>query len=83
LSYLADRWLLTLDGRSQPISALIVEASTQRLLVRNVDFGYEGDIGMTFLLDVPVDGRLRRSICRRKSSGADEVPSSAAGCHAP
>ena len=60
LSYLADRWLLTLDGRSEPISVQIVEASPQRLLVKNVDFGYEGDIGTTFLLDVPVDGRIRR-----------------------
>src|SRR4030088_3276104 len=60
LSYLADRWLLTLDGRSEPISVQIVEASLERLLVKNVDFGYEGDIGTTFLLDVPVDGRIRR-----------------------
>jgi hypothetical protein len=60
LSYLADRWLLTLDGRTEPISVQIVEASPQRLLVKNVDFGYEGDIGKTFVLDVPADGRLQR-----------------------
>lgn len=60
LSYLADRWLLTLDGRAEPISVQIVEASPQRLLVKNVDFGYDGDIGKIFGLAVPEDGRLRR-----------------------
>jgi hypothetical protein len=60
LSYLADRWLLTLDGRAEPIWVQIVEASPERLLVKNVDFGYEGDIGKTFALDVPADGRLQR-----------------------
>ena len=61
LSYLADRWWLTLDGRAEPISVQIVEASPDRLVVKNVDFGYEGDIGTTFVLNVPEDGRLRRS----------------------
>lgn len=60
LSYLADRWLLTLDGRAEPISVQIVEASPQRLLVKNVDFGYEGDIGEIFRLGVPEEGRLQR-----------------------
>jgi hypothetical protein len=59
LSYLADRWSLTLDGRAEPISVQIVEASPEQLLVKNVDFGYEGDIGKIFVLDVPADGRLR------------------------
>jgi hypothetical protein len=61
LSYLADRWWLTLDGRAEPISVQIVEASPDRLLVKNVDFGYEGDIGTTFPLHVPEAGRLRRA----------------------
>lgn len=60
LSYLADRWLLTLSGRAEPISVQIVEASPDRLTVKNVDFGYEGDIGQIFVLDVPAGGRLRR-----------------------
>ncbi|MEV4758525.1 hypothetical protein AB0J86_25935 [Micromonospora sp. NPDC049559] len=60
LSYLADQWWLTLDGRAEPIAVRIVEASPDRLLVKNVDFGYEGDIGATFALGVPEDGRLRR-----------------------
>jgi hypothetical protein len=59
LSYLADRWSLTLDGRGEPISVQIVEASPQQVLVRNVDYGYDGDIGTTFRLDVPVDDSLR------------------------
>ena len=60
LSYLGNPWLLTLDGRSEPITVQIVEASPQRLVVKNVDYGYEGDIGKIFVLDVPEDGRLRR-----------------------
>jgi hypothetical protein len=64
LSYLADRWWLTLDGRAEPISVQIVEASPDRLLVKNVDFGYEGDIGTTFPLEVPEAGRLRRLLVR-------------------
>ncbi|MDG6110262.1 hypothetical protein Daura_20610 [Dactylosporangium aurantiacum] len=60
LSYLADRWSLTLDGRSEPISVQIVEASPQQVLVKNVDFGYEGDIGTIFRLDVPIGDSLRR-----------------------
>ncbi|MFC0508916.1 hypothetical protein [Micromonospora costi] len=60
LSYLADQWWLTLDGRAEPISVQIVEASPDRLLVKNVDFGYEADIGTLFALGVPEDGRLRR-----------------------
>jgi hypothetical protein len=58
LSCLADRWLLTPDGRSEPISVQIVEASPLHLVVKTVDFGYEGDIGTTFVLDVPPN-RLR------------------------
>jgi hypothetical protein len=54
------RLSLTVDGRAEPISVQIVEASPDRLLVKNVDFGYEGDIGTTFALDVPEGGRLRR-----------------------
>jgi hypothetical protein len=60
LSYLADRWSLTLNGRSAPISVQIVEASPQRVVVKSVDFGYEGDIGTTFRLDAPVGDSLRR-----------------------
>ena len=45
LSYLASRWLLTLDGRPEPVSVEIVEASPERLRVKNVDYGYEADIG--------------------------------------
>src|SRR5215469_14903863 len=60
LSYLADRWLLTLDGRPDPISVEIIEASPDQVRVKNVDFGYEADIGKIFVLDVPVNGPLRR-----------------------
>lgn len=60
LSYLADRWLLSLQGRDEPISVQIVEINPQRMRVKNVDFGYEGDYGEMFTLPVPAQGRLRR-----------------------
>ncbi|GAA3456434.1 hypothetical protein [Dactylosporangium matsuzakiense] len=60
LSYLADRWSLALDDRPDPISVQIVEASPEQVVVKNVDFGYEGNIGTTFRLDTPVGTRLRR-----------------------
>lgn len=58
LSYLAETWLLSIDGREDPISVRIVEASPQRLVVQNADYGYEGDIGKVFVLDVPEPGML-------------------------
>ncbi|MEU8663739.1 hypothetical protein [Actinoplanes philippinensis] len=60
LSYIASRWSLTLGGRPEPISVEIVEASPERLRVRNVDYGYEGDIGDIFVVDVPPGDVLRR-----------------------
>lgn len=53
LSYLAEKWLLNLDRRDEPVSVQIVEASPRRVVVKNVDYGYEGDIGDRFALDVP------------------------------
>jgi len=60
LSYLAGRWLLTLDGRPEPLAVEIVEASPERLCVKNVDYGYEADFGKTFFLAVPPGEALRR-----------------------
>lgn len=60
LSYLADRWLLTLPEREEPVSVQIVEASPARVRVANVDFGCtEVDYGHVWVLDVPADDRLR------------------------
>ena len=59
LSYLADRWRLTLeDGRS--IAVLLAEASPDRLVVMNVDYADGGDAGHRFVLEVPTD-RLARA----------------------
>lgn len=56
LSYLAE-WSLRLeDGRW--ITVRLNEAGPYRLVVSNADYGYEGDIGERFLLDVPVNDRL-------------------------
>jgi len=60
LSYLADRWLLTIPERAEPIAVQIVEASPQRVRLRSVDFGYEGDIGTIFTLPAPPGDALRR-----------------------
>ena len=54
LSYLAERWSLRLDGKTR-IAVEIVEASPARVVVKNVDFGHNGDIGDRFILAAPVD----------------------------
>lgn len=54
LIYLAERWLLTIDGRNEPITVQIVEAAPAKVTVKSVDYGYEGDYGTTFILDVPI-----------------------------
>jgi hypothetical protein len=61
LSYLADRWMLRLPDRAESIAVQLVEASPERLVVQNVDYGFEGDYGTRFELDVPEAGRLRRA----------------------
>ena len=60
LSYLAERWLLSIDGRDEPITVQIVEATASKVTVKSVDYGYEGDYGTAFTLDVPIQpDRLR------------------------
>lgn len=60
LAYLADRWLLRLPDREEPIAVRIVEVTPERMRVANADYGYEGaDIGHVFVLEVPETGRLR------------------------
>ena len=59
LSYLADTWRLELpDGQS--ISVLIQEASPRQVVVANADYGFHGDIGHRFVLDVPAARLTRR-----------------------
>lgn len=55
LSYLAGRWRLTLPGRPEPIAVQVVEANPDRVRVKNVDPGYEGDVREIFTLPVPTD----------------------------
>ena len=60
LSYLAERWLLIIDGRDEPITVQIVEATPAKVTVKSVDYGYKGDYGTAFTLDVPIQpDRLR------------------------
>lgn len=66
LSYLADRWMLRLpagpaSNDATLIAVQIVEATPTRLVVQNVDFGFDGDYGTRFELDVPETGRLSRT----------------------
>ena len=53
LSYLAERWLLTIDGRDDPITVQIAETNPEVVTLRSVDYGYEGDYGTPFTLVVP------------------------------
>ena len=55
LSYLAERWLLRVPGRAEPIAVQVTEADPDLVRVKSVDFGYEGDIGEVFTLPVPTD----------------------------
>ncbi|MFC0439829.1 hypothetical protein [Kutzneria buriramensis] len=54
LSYLAERWLLTVPGRDEPIAVQVVEADPDHVRVKSVDHRYEGDAFLT--LPVPVSG---------------------------
>jgi hypothetical protein len=53
LGYLANRWLLTLADRADPVAVEIVEVTPDRLTAKNVDIGYEADFGARFTLPVP------------------------------
>ncbi|UYM06485.1 hypothetical protein [Solicola gregarius] len=64
LRYLAERWLLTIDGRDEPIAVEIVEAGPATVTVKNVDLGYEADWGTPFRLDVPVSPDRLRPVLR-------------------
>lgn len=54
LRYLADRWLLALDGRDDPITVEILEATPSEVTVKHVDYSDDGRWGSLFTLDVPV-----------------------------
>ena len=58
LSYLAERWWLRLND-NRKITVEIVEASPTQVVLKNVDFGYEGNFGERFTLTAPIgDDRL-------------------------
>jgi hypothetical protein len=57
LSYLAERWLLTLPDRAEPIAVQVVEVDPDQVRVKIVDVSYEGDVREIFSLPVPT-GRL-------------------------
>ncbi len=57
LSYLAHKWSLRLED-SRWITVWLNEVTPERMVVANADYGYEGDIGQRFVLDLPVDDQL-------------------------
>ena len=61
LSYLAERWWLRLNDNRR-ITVEIVEASPTQVVLKNVDFGYEGNFGERFTLSAPVVGN-RLTMC--------------------
>ena len=58
LSVLADPWHLEREGES--IRVMIREVRPDRMVVVVDDFGYGGNLGDAFVLEVPDTGRLRR-----------------------
>lgn len=61
LSYLAERWYLTVDGSGESIAVTIAEISPHQMTVRNADYGYEGNIGDPFILTPADTARLSLS----------------------
>ena len=55
LSYLADPWQLQIEGRAETIKVKIAEVTLERVVVTNADYGFEGDIGHPFVLEIPTD----------------------------
>lgn len=60
LSYLADRWELSLENRPEPTTVQIVEASPESVTVQSIDYGYADDYGTRYRLATPTDNRLQR-----------------------
>ena len=60
LSYLADRWELTIDSHPEPITVQIVEASPGHVIVQSIDYGNAGGYGTRFTLETPTDDCLQR-----------------------
>lgn len=60
LSYLADRWELTSDSHSEPITVQILGASPGHVTIQCIDYSYEGGYGTRFTLETPTDDCLQR-----------------------
>ncbi|HEX2132466.1 MAG TPA: hypothetical protein VHH15_13000 [Actinophytocola sp.] len=52
LRYLADKWLLTVDGQADPVMVQIVEAAPDRVTAQSIEFGPGGEYGQRFTLTV-------------------------------
>lgn len=48
LSYLAEDWLLDVEGHPEPVKVRIREITPGQITVANADYGYPADIGTLF-----------------------------------
>ena len=55
LRHLAERWLLTVDHRDDPLVVEVVEATPASVTVKHIDYGDDDSWGTLYTLDVPVD----------------------------
>ena len=55
LRQLAERWLLQIEGRSEPLLVEIVEVTPAEVTARHIDYDDDGNWGTLFTLDVPVE----------------------------
>ncbi len=60
LSYLAEDWLLDVEGHPEPVKVRIREITPERITVASADYGYPADIGTPFVLPNPAPA-LRRA----------------------
>ncbi|MCT2583003.1 hypothetical protein [Actinophytocola gossypii] len=52
LSYLADKWLLTVDGQDEPVLVQILEAAPDRVTAQRIEFGPDGEYGTRYPLTI-------------------------------
>ncbi len=55
LRQLAERWLLTVDHRNEPLLVEVVEVTPESVTVKHIDYGDDGQWGTLYTLDMPVE----------------------------
>lgn len=54
LRYLAERWLLTVADREEPLAVEVVEITPGAITVKHIDYGDDDRWGTLYTLEVPV-----------------------------